>query len=93
MSFHFVHYLTFWLSTLAIVQAGAGTLDPVLSASHTFPPATIYPSFSGTDIALLPTYTPTGPLKTLPAPTFTAAPTASVGSGWSNSGDNLPAYV
>lgn len=73
-----------------IVQAGAGTLDPVLSASHTFPPETIYPSFSG---ASLPTYTPTGPLKTLPAPTFTSAPTASVGSGWNNPGDNLPAYV
>ncbi|KDR83042.1 hypothetical protein GALMADRAFT_113197 [Galerina marginata CBS 339.88] len=73
--------------------AGAGTLDPVQSASHTFPPATISPSFSGTQIALLPTYTPTGSLKTLFAPTFTAAPSAVVGSGWNNAADNEPAYV
>ena len=74
-------------------QAGAGTLDPVQSASHTFPPPTISPSFSGTQISLLPTYTPTGSLKTLFAPTFTAAPTAAVGTGWNNANDNDPAYV
>ncbi|KAJ2917012.1 hypothetical protein MD484_g3422, partial [Candolleomyces efflorescens] len=73
--------------------AGAGTLNPTASASHPFPPATISPSFSGTQIGLLPTYTPTGSLKTLPAPTFAAAPSASVGSGWNNAGDNEPAYV
>jgi glucan 1,3-beta-glucosidase len=72
---------------------GAGTLDPVQSASHTFPPPTISPSFSGTQISLLPTYTPTGSLKTLFAPTFTAAPTATVGTGWNNANDNAPAYV
>ncbi|KIM40963.1 hypothetical protein M413DRAFT_157134 [Hebeloma cylindrosporum] len=74
-------------------QVGAGTLDPVQSASHTFPPPTISPSFSGTQISLLPTYTPTGTLKTLFGPTFTAAPTAVVGSGWNNPNDNDPAYV
>ena len=74
-------------------QVGAGTLDPVQSASHIFPPPTISPSFSGTQISLLPTYTPTGSLKTLFAPTFTAAPTATVGSGWNNANDNDPAYV
>lgn len=74
-------------------QVGAGTLDPVQSASHTFPPPTISPSFSGTQISLLPTYTPTGSLKTLFGPTFTAAPSAVVGSGWNNQNDNDPAYV
>jgi len=72
---------------------GAGTLDPVASASHTFPPPTISPSFTGTQVALLPTYTPTGTLKTLFAPTFTAAPSATVGTGWNNPADNQPAYV
>ncbi|KAF8182287.1 exo-beta-1,3-glucanase [Pholiota molesta] len=73
--------------------AGAGTIDSVQSASHTFPPATISPSFSGTALALLPTYTPTGSLKSLFAPTFTAAPSATVGTGWNNAADNQPAYV
>ncbi|CAA7262821.1 unnamed protein product [Cyclocybe aegerita] len=72
---------------------GAGTLDPVQSASHTFPPPTISPSFTGTLVAMLPTYTPTGTLKTLFAPTFTAAPSAVVGTGWNNPADNQPAYV
>ncbi|KAJ3511582.1 hypothetical protein NLJ89_g4016 [Agrocybe chaxingu] len=72
---------------------GAGTLDPVQSASHTFPPPTISPSFTGTQVAMLPTYTPTGTLKTLFAPTFTAAPSAVVGTGWNNPADNQPAYV
>ncbi|KAF8886220.1 glycoside hydrolase family 5 protein [Gymnopilus junonius] len=79
--------------SVCIVSAGAGTINPVQSASHTFPPATISPSFSGTQVALLPTYTPTGSLKTLAVPTFTAAPSASVGTGWVNPGDNDPAYV
>ncbi|KAH9480680.1 putative glucan 1,3-beta-glucosidase D [Psilocybe cubensis] len=73
--------------------AGAGTVDPAQSTSHPFPPATISPSFSGTQVALLPTYTPTGTLKTLFAPTFTAAPSAVVGSGWNNPADNAPAFV
>ncbi|PPQ78746.1 hypothetical protein CVT25_010749 [Psilocybe cyanescens] len=73
--------------------AGAGTIDPAQSTSHPFPPATISPSFSGTQIALLPTYTPTGTLKTLFAPTFTAAPSAVVGNGWNNAADNAPAFV
>ena len=41
----------------------------------------------------MPTYTPTGALKTLPGPTFTAAPGISVGTGWNNPADNQPAYV
>ncbi|KAG6919225.1 hypothetical protein DXG01_008020 [Tephrocybe rancida] len=72
---------------------GAGTVDPVQTSLHAFPPATILPSFSGTQIALLPTYTPTGTMKTLPGPTFTAAPTAAVGKGWANDADTALAYV
>ncbi|KJA23279.1 glycoside hydrolase family 5 protein [Hypholoma sublateritium FD-334 SS-4] len=72
---------------------GAGTIAPTQLASHTFPPASIMPSFTGTQVALLPTYTPTGSLKTLPGPTFTAAPSATVGMGWNNAADNQPAYV
>ncbi|TEB40085.1 glycoside hydrolase [Coprinellus micaceus] len=72
---------------------GAGTLDPVVAASHPFPPATISPSFSGTQLTLLPTYTPTGSLKTLPVPTFTTAPSVSVGTGWNNANDNELGYV
>lgn len=73
--------------------AGAGTINPTQAASHTFPPATLGPSFSGTQIPLLPTYTPTGSLKTLPAPTFTAPPSADVGNGWNNPSDKDLAYV
>lgn len=76
-----------------ILQAGAGTLDSAKSSAHPFPPATVLPSFSGTQVSLMPTYTPTGALKTLPGPTFTAAPKVDVGSGWFNKQDNDPAYV
>lgn len=72
---------------------GAGTVDPVQTSSHVFPPTTLSPSFSGTQIGLLPTYTPTGTIKTLFVPTFTAAPSASVGSGWDNPSDNAQAFV
>jgi hypothetical protein len=44
-------------------------------------------------MALLPTYTATGKVTTLFAPTFTSAPTAAVGSGWNNSADTALAYV
>ncbi|KAG2009614.1 exo-beta-1,3-glucanase, variant 4 [Coprinopsis cinerea AmutBmut pab1-1] len=73
--------------------AAAGTLDPTRASAHPFPPATISPSFSGDLLSLLPTYTPTGTLQTLFAPTFTAAPSAVVGTGWNNPDDNSPAYV
>ena len=75
------------------IQSGPGTVAAAEIASHPFPPATLSPSFSGTQIALLPTYTPTGVIKTLPGPTFTAAPTVPVGSGWFNPDDTEGAYV
>ncbi|PFH51213.1 glycoside hydrolase family 5 protein [Amanita thiersii Skay4041] len=76
-----------------LTQAGAGTIDPAQATSHAFPPSTLSPSFSGTQISLLPTYTPTGTIKTLHAPTFTAAPSADVGDGWNNDADSGLAFV
>ncbi|KAF4590747.1 hypothetical protein EYR40_009344 [Pleurotus pulmonarius] len=71
--------------------AGAGTLSA--NQARAFPPATLSPSFSGTQMTLLPTYTPTGTVKTLFAPTFTLAPSATVGTGWTNVKDQGLAYV
>ncbi|KAF9013054.1 glycoside hydrolase superfamily [Cyathus striatus] len=71
----------------------SGGIDAAQTSSHAFPPPTISPTFSGNDITLLPTYTATGTIKTLFAPTFTSAPSAAVGVGWANSNDRDPAYV
>lgn len=69
--------------------AGAGTLASTLA----FPPETLMPSFTASDIALLPTYTPTGTIRSLFGPTFTAAPDAAVGTGWNNDADTELAFV
>ncbi|KAJ7075788.1 exo-beta-1,3-glucanase [Mycena belliarum] len=81
--------------TLPASATGVGptTIDAAQTSLHTFPPTTLMPSFAGTQVGLLPTYTATGKVKTLFAPTFTAAPTAIVGTGWSNSADTALAYV
>ncbi|KAJ6583920.1 exo-beta-1,3-glucanase [Mycena vulgaris] len=81
--------------TLPASATGAGptSIDAAQTALHAFPPTTLMPSFAGTQVALLPTYTATGKVKTLFAPTFTAAPTAAVGNGWNNSADTALAYV
>ncbi|KIK51604.1 glycoside hydrolase family 5 protein [Collybiopsis luxurians FD-317 M1] len=70
-----------------------GTVAPAQTSSHAFPPPSLSPSFSGTQMPLLPTYTATGKVKTLFAPTFTAAPSAIVGTGWNNTADTASAYV
>ncbi|KAJ7711488.1 exo-beta-1,3-glucanase [Mycena metata] len=81
--------------TLPASATGAGptSIDAAQTSLHTFPPTTLSPSYSGTQVGLLPTYTATGKVKTLPAPTFSAAPTAAVGNGWNNSADTALAYV
>ncbi|KAJ7740225.1 exo-beta-1,3-glucanase [Mycena maculata] len=81
--------------TLPASATGAGptAVDASQTALHSFPPTTLSPSFSGTVVGLLPTYTATGKVTTLFAPTFTAAPTAAVGNGWNNSADTALAYV
>ncbi|KAJ7490539.1 exo-beta-1,3-glucanase [Mycena latifolia] len=81
--------------TLPASATGAGptTIDATQTSLHAFPPTTLMPSFAGTQVSLLPTYTATGTVKTLFAPTFTAAPSAAVGTGWNNSADTALAYV
>lgn len=70
------------------VGAGVGV------ATRVFPPSSILPSAMGpAAVSLLPTYTPTGTLITLAAPTFTAAPDVDVGNGWYNAADTELAYV
>ncbi|KAF8625907.1 hypothetical protein AX17_006633 [Amanita inopinata Kibby_2008] len=73
--------------------SGAGTVNPAQVTSHTFPPPSLSPSFSGSQMTLLPTYTPTGQIKTLYAPAFTAAPSADAGDGWNNKVDTALAFV
>ncbi len=74
-----------WTGT---ISAGSGNIPASVSSSLSWPPATI--SNVGA-LTLLPSYTPTGAIPTLPAQTLTAtaSATASVdaGDGWNNSGD------
>jgi len=65
---------------------GAGDIPPSATASFPWPPVSI------TNIgapSLMPQYTPTGVVTTLPPPTFTATNVDI--DGWFNSGDTAPA--
>lgn len=83
-----------WQGPLAPYQtggAGAGQIPASVTASLAWPPPVI--SNAGA-VTLLPSYTPTGPVPTLPGPTFTATATGtaasssiSVGNGWENPSD------
>ncbi|KAF9783809.1 glycoside hydrolase [Thelephora terrestris] len=65
---------------------GAGNVPASVSASYPWPPATI----SGGGVpSVLPQYTLTGSISTLPPPTFTA--TKVTIDGWYDTGDTLPA--
>ncbi|KXN85497.1 putative glucan 1,3-beta-glucosidase D [Leucoagaricus sp. SymC.cos] len=72
--------------------AGAGNIPATVTSSYPWPPTTI--SDAGA-VSLLPSYTPTGPIPTLPPPTLTApsgsksTPTADPGNGWNNPSDNV----
>ncbi|KAG6849606.1 hypothetical protein H0H93_006963 [Arthromyces matolae] len=70
---------------------GAGTIAPSSTSNYPWPPATI--SNAGAAANLLPTYTPTGTIVSLPPPTLTASATVSVdpGNGWYNAQDTLGA--
>ena len=73
--------------------AGADQIPVSFSQAYAWPPTSISNAGAAT---LLPTYTPTGPVPTLPGPTF--SPTASaakidVGTGWQNTADNAGLYV
>lgn len=78
-------------SYAASATGDASSAQP--SPSLAFPPTSLMPSFSPTQMSLLPTYTATGTLKTLFAPTFTSAPSAAVGDGWYNDKDDGGAFV
>jgi glucan 1,3-beta-glucosidase len=73
--------------------AGAGTIAPSFVSQFSWPPAT----FANPDsaVSLLPSYTPTGVIPTLPPPTFTPSPTSSVnaGNGWFDKSDTVGAYT
>lgn len=68
--------------------AGAGQIPATFTEQFAWPPASI--SGAGA-VTLLPTYTPTGPIPTLPGPTFSVSGTAtpSLGNGWENASDNV----
>jgi len=73
--------------------AGAGQIAADVLAQFPWPPPTIV---GGGPASSLPSYTPTGPVPTLPAPTFAAASataTPNLGSGWANAADNAGAMV
>ena len=66
--------------------SGAGSIPPTATVAYPWPPATI----SGGGLpAVLPQYTPTGSVSTLPPPTFTATKVSI--NGWYDSGDTAPA--
>jgi glucan 1,3-beta-glucosidase len=71
--------------------AGAGTIAASATAQFPWPPASI--SNAGAPGSLLPVYTPTGTIVTLPPPTLTPSPSKSVdvGNGWFNAKDTASA--
>lgn len=64
--------------------AGAGQIPASFSQQYAWPPTSISNAGAAT---LLPTYTQTGPIPTLPGPTFSSA-SVNVGDGWANAADN-----
>lgn len=77
------------LAPSATGGSGADTIPSSVSSSLAWPPPTISNAGAAT---LLPTYTPTASLITLPVPTFTvtsgkSTSTADAGNGWQNSAD------
>jgi aryl-phospho-beta-D-glucosidase BglC (GH1 family) len=74
---------------------GAGQIPASVSQNLAWPPSTI--SNAGA-VTSLPSYTPTGPVATLPPPTFTitsgkSVKTAAAGNGWQNPSDTAGEMV
>lgn len=71
---------------------GAGATAAAVADTYPWPPIAIS---NGAAPALLPSYTPTAPIPTLPPITFTPAPTptADVGDGWFNAADTTGAMT
>ncbi|EMD38346.1 glycoside hydrolase family 5 protein [Gelatoporia subvermispora B] len=70
--------------------AGAGQIPASFSSSFAWPPATISNAGAAT---LLPTYTQTGSVPTLPAPTLSATASINAGDGWNNASDTASMFV
>jgi glucan 1,3-beta-glucosidase len=70
--------------------AGAGSIAESASVALAWPPVTIS---GGGEVTLLPTYTPTGAIPTLPAPSLTATASINVGDGWENPADTAGLMV
>ncbi|CAL1705014.1 unnamed protein product [Somion occarium] len=72
--------------------AGAGQLDADFTSSYAWPPTSISQGGAAT---LLPSYTPTGTVRTLAAPTFTKSAGGGVdaGQGWVNTADTAKGMV
>lgn len=87
-----------WNGPLAAWQtggSGAGQIPAAVTSSYAWPPTMIS---NGGAATLLPSYTPTGTVATLPAPTFTGTGSSSessisAGSGWQNPSDTAGAMV
>lgn len=76
---------------------GAGTIAATSTQQFPWPPLSInnVDSATATPASLLPTYTQTGPVPTLPPPTLTPSPTPSVdvGNGWFDAQDTSSDYT
>lgn len=75
--------------------AGANQIPAATANALAWPPTVISAAGAAT---LLPSYTQTGPIPTLPAPTFTTTSgkstgTADAGSGWANTADTAGIYT
>ncbi|KAF6750558.1 glycoside hydrolase superfamily [Ephemerocybe angulata] len=81
-----------WIGTFQpyrIGQAASPTVPADYAAQYPWPPVSI-PS-ADVPVELLPTYTNTAPISTLPVPTFTGAPPSATQSfdGWFNDNDKV----
>ncbi|KAI0054166.1 glycoside hydrolase family 5 protein [Auriscalpium vulgare] len=72
--------------------SGAGNIPASATSSIGWPPTAIS---NAADPTLLPQYTQTGPIPTLPVPTFSASGSASIdaGNGWANPSDTVGVAV
>ena len=84
-----------WAGSLTAAQTGgaSSSIPAAQSSQYAWPPTTVKNADGAA--SLLPTYTPTGVIPTLPAPTFTASGTSTIsaGNGWANPTDTAGLMV